>query len=309
MMRRSEANVRIGVLITLLVGVGVAALYGLLRPNSSGCIMTYMFPTYIPIPTPSNVTAMRYGLYLYHEGWKKIDFKEHIAKLSGVPVLFIPGNSGSYKQVRSLAAVSDRAYQGGPLDQGFYQEASKITVENTDIDISKISLPNQYAGMLDWLAVDLEGEHSATDGRILEEHTEYVVYAIHRILDQYKESYDARLQEGAASSGKLAKSVILVGHSMGGFVARAALVHPHLRKSAVETILTLSTPHQSPPLALQPSLGQFYARINQEWRKGYEVQTSRSGRYISDGPLSRVVVVSISGGYNDYQDLRRRNPT
>ncbi|KAG9141981.1 hypothetical protein Leryth_009335 [Lithospermum erythrorhizon] len=301
MMRRSEANVRIGALITLLVGVGVAALYGLLRPNSSGCIMTYMFPTYIPIPTPSNVTAMRYGLYLYHEGWKKIDFKEHIAKLSGVPVLFIPGNSGSYKQVRSLAAVSDRAYQGGPLDQGFYQEASKITVENTDIDISKISLPNQYAGMLDWFAVDLEGEHSATDGRILEEHTEYVVYAIHRILDQYKESYDARLQEGAASSGKLAKSVILVGHSMGGFVARAALVHPHLRKSAVETILTLSTPHQSPPLALQPSLGQFYARINQEWRKGYEVQTSRSGRYISDGPLSRVVVVSISGGYNDYQ--------
>lgn len=31
---------------------------------------------------------------------------------------------------------------------------------------------------------------------------------------------------------------------MGGFVARAALVHPGLRKSAVETILTLSSPHQ-----------------------------------------------------------------
>lgn len=35
--------------------------------------------------------------------------------------------------------------------------------------------------MLDWFAVDLEGEHSAMDGRILEEHTEYVVYAIHRV--------------------------------------------------------------------------------------------------------------------------------
>jgi hypothetical protein len=35
--------------------------------------------------------------------------------------------------------------------------------------------------MLDWYAVDLEGEHSAMDGRILEEHTEYVVYAIHRV--------------------------------------------------------------------------------------------------------------------------------
>lgn len=65
-----------------------------------------------------------------------------------------------------------------------------------------------------------------------------------QILDQYKESYEAREREGAATSGTLPKSVILVGHSMGGFVARAAVVDPHLRKSAVETILTLSSPHQ-----------------------------------------------------------------
>jgi len=65
-----------------------------------------------------------------------------------------------------------------------------------------------------------------------------------QILDLYKESWDARAREHAAISGILPKSVILVGHSMGGFVARAAIVHPHLRKSAVETILTLSSPHQ-----------------------------------------------------------------
>ena len=40
------------------------------------------------------------------------------------------------------------------------------------------------------------------------------------------------------------KSVILVGHSMGGFVARAAIIHPRLRKAAVATVLTLSSPHQ-----------------------------------------------------------------
>ncbi|KAG9158254.1 hypothetical protein Leryth_000383 [Lithospermum erythrorhizon] len=295
-MWRSKANVRIGALITLLVFVGVAALYGLLRPTSSACIMTYMFPTYIPISTPPNVTASRYGLFLFHEGREKIDFKERLKNLSGAPVLFIPGNRGSYKQVRSVAAVSARAFQGLPLIRPKIKGS-----ENNDIDISNILLPNQYGGMLDWFAVHLEGEHSAMDGRILEEHTEYVVYAIHRILDQYKESHDVRLQEGAASSGNLAKSVILVGHSMGGFVARAALIHPHLRKSAVETILTLSTPHQSPPLALQPSLAHCYAQINQEWRKGYEVQTSGSGHYISNAPLYRVVVISISGGYNDYQ--------
>lgn len=54
-------------------------------------------------------------------------------------------------------------------------------------------------------------------------------------------------------------------------------------------------------MALQPSLGHYYAQVNQEWRKGYEVQTSITGRYLSDPLLSHVVIISVSGGYNDYQ--------
>ncbi|KAK7338423.1 hypothetical protein VNO77_19032 [Canavalia gladiata] len=297
-----RAKIRVGVLIVVVVGICLAALYGLLKPISNGCIMTYMYPTYIPISSSESVSPVKYGLYLYHEGWKKIDFKEHLKKLSGVPVLFIPGNGGSFKQVRSLAAESDRAYQNGPLERTFYQEASLRPEEGgVDVNLFGFQLPNQYTSRLDWFAVDLEGEHSAMDGAILEEHTEYVVYAIHKILDLYKVSYDARTREGAAVSGSLPKSVILVGHSMGGFVARAAVIHPRLRKSAVETILTLSTPHQSPPVALQPSLGHYFAHVNSEWREGYKVQTTNTGHYVSDPLLSHVVVVSISGAYNDYQ--------
>ncbi|XP_028056689.1 uncharacterized protein LOC114260719 isoform X1 [Camellia sinensis] len=301
-MQGFKAKIRVAAVVIISIWIGLAAIYGLVKPISNGCVMTYMYPQYIPISSPANVSSSKYGLYLYHEGWKKIDFNDHVKKLSGVPVLFIPGNGGSYKQVRSLAAESDRAYQGGPLERTFYQEAS-LTLKKggVNIDAAGFGSPNHYISKLDWFAVDLEGEHSAMDGRILEEHTEYVVYAIHRILDQYKDSRDARVREGAAVSGNLPKSVILVGHSMGGFVARAAIIHPHLRKSTVETILTLSSPHQSPPVALQPSLGHYYARVNQEWKKGYEVQTSRSGRYVSDPPLSHIVVVSISGGINDYQ--------
>ncbi|XP_049382837.1 uncharacterized protein LOC125847215 isoform X1 [Solanum stenotomum] len=300
-MQGCRAKFRVIALVLLAICIGLAGLYSMLKPISNGCTMTYMYPTYIPVPTPKNVSSMKYGLHLYHEGWRKIDFNDHLKTLSGVPVLFIPGNGGSYKQVRSVAAESDRAYQGGPLEHSFYQEASLTLREGVDFDVTSTPLPYQYTSMLDWFAVDLEGEHSAMDGRILEEHTDYVVYAIHRILDHYKESHDARVKEGAAVSRSPPRSVILVGHSMGGFVARAAIVHPHLRKSAVETVLTLSSPHQSPPLALQPSLGQYYARVNHEWRKGYEVQTSSSGHHLSDPLLSHVVVVSISGGYHDYQ--------
>ncbi|KAF5734228.1 GPI inositol-deacylase-like isoform X4 [Tripterygium wilfordii] len=297
-----RSTLRLTTLIAITLWIGLVGLYGLLKPISNGCIMTYMYPTYIPIPTTDGVSYAKYGLYLYHEGWKKIDFKDHLKKLAGVPILFIPGNGGSYKQVRSLAAESDRAYQQGPLEHTFYEEAS-FTIEEggADMDVASFRLPSQYTSMLDWFAVDLEGEHSAMDGRILEEHTEYVVDAIHRILDQYKESRDARETEGAAVSWSLPKSVILVGHSMGGFVGRAVVIHPRLRKSAVETILTLSSPHQLPPLALQPSLGNYFAHVNREWRNGYEVQTSRIGHHVSDPFLSHVVVVSISGGYNDYQ--------
>ena len=54
-------------------------------------------------------------------------------------------------------------------------------------------------------------------------------------------------------------------------------------------------------MALQPSLGHYFAHVNQEWRKGYEVQSSRTGNHISDPSLSHVIVISISGGFNDYQ--------
>lgn len=95
------AKCRVVALVIVSVWIGLAALYGLLKPVSNGCIMTYMYPTYIPISTPEELSPGKYGLFLYHEGWKRIDFKEHLKKLNGVPVLFIPGNGGSYKQVIS----------------------------------------------------------------------------------------------------------------------------------------------------------------------------------------------------------------
>lgn len=58
---------------------------------------------------------------------------------------------------------------------------------------------------------------------------------------------------------------------------------------------------RSPPLALQPSLGHYFARVNHEWRMGFEAQRTHAGHYVSDPVLSHVVVISISGGYHDYQ--------
>ncbi|KAI5083289.1 hypothetical protein GOP47_0003032 [Adiantum capillus-veneris] len=273
-----------------------------------------MYPTYIPLPPTPNTSASKYGLFLYHEGWKKIDYHLKLLQLSGVPVLFIPGNGGSFKQVRSLAAESDRAFNAGPLEESFYQsgvltnaeanfEANRVDrVNGLEGNEEMHSLGRRYHNHLDWFSVDLDGEHSAMDGRILEEHTEYVVQAIHRILDRYKESLEARSKDRADLATTVPKSVILVGHSMGGFVARAAVVHSGLRKGAVQTVVTLSSPHLSPPVAMQPSLGYYFSRVNRAWRRGYSSSKRPGWRgSTSTLSLSHVVVVSILGGSRDYQ--------
>lgn len=98
-MESAKSKLRLGVVIVITAVIGIVGLYGLLKPIQNGCTMTYMYPTYIPISAPKNLSSNKYGLYLYHEGWKKIDFDQHLKQLNGVPVLFIPGNGGSYKQV------------------------------------------------------------------------------------------------------------------------------------------------------------------------------------------------------------------
>jgi glycosylphosphatidylinositol deacylase len=87
---------------------------------------------------------------------------------------------------------------------------------------------------------------------------------------------------------------------MGGFVARAAVVHRELRKGAVQTVLTLSSPHRSPPLAVQPSFGHFFSRVNDAWISGFRPAHMKGAHWVAPS-LSNVVVVSVAGGARDYQ--------
>lgn len=49
--------------------------------------------------------AGKYKLYLYREyGWDTND-------IDGVPVLFAPGNAGSFRQIRSIASSAARQYR------------------------------------------------------------------------------------------------------------------------------------------------------------------------------------------------------
>ncbi|KAF6038079.1 PGAP1 [Bugula neritina] len=74
--------------------------------------MTYMFEKMQYIKQNMLPSARqkypRYQLFAYGEGGQAEMFRDPSTPVQGVPVLFIPGNMGSYKQVRSLASVTYR---------------------------------------------------------------------------------------------------------------------------------------------------------------------------------------------------------
>jgi pimeloyl-ACP methyl ester carboxylesterase len=80
-------------------------------------------------------------------------------------------------------------------------------------------------------------------------------------------------------------SVVLVGHSMGGIIARGLFHLPNFRARSVSTIFTLGSPHRGPVIAADALLSRFYARTNRLWR----CQRASDERMPSDASCSVVL--------------------
>ncbi|KAI9243961.1 PGAP1-like protein-domain-containing protein [Sporodiniella umbellata] len=179
--------------------------------------------------------AGKYSLYLYRE--KGVDFTD---KPTGVPVLFIPGHAGSYKQVRSLAAEAAFSYYSKYENHAY-------------------SKPPGVAN-LDFFTVDFNEEFSALHGQSILEQAEYLNDAIDYILKLYPQTRLSDLVPDATS-------VIIIGHSMGGIVARTMLMMHNHQIGTINTIVTLSTPHLLPPAPFDWKISQLYDDINQIWQE------------------------------------------
>ncbi|XP_058468106.1 GPI inositol-deacylase isoform X2 [Malaya genurostris] len=144
------------------------------------CQMTYMYdyPQYLKIVLPENKYFPAYSLYSYLEGrqTQSVKYKEY----RGAPVLFIPGNGGSFKQVRSLASV-----------------AIQTTV-------------NKKRGNLNYFTVDLDEELSGVYGGVLRKQVEFVEICVKRIIELYARhsaSPTSVVIIGHSMGGKIAQAV------------------------------------------------------------------------------------------------------
>jgi hypothetical protein len=218
------------------------------------CIMSWMNPNYIPLEVPKNIFSYKYKLYMYREGSREL-------KVSGIPVLFIHGNAGSYKQARSLGpAVVKSRQTSGPSEDSFNSVMQSLHRANLSAGVS-----------IDLFTVDFTEELSAFHGQLLWDQAAYSNLCIKFILSMYK-------------TGQ--KSVIIVGHSMGGMVARAVPLLSNYKDESINTIITLSTPHREHPFLVDSSLHSFYTNVNNKW-------------ILEEERFSDMTVVSISSGFRD----------
>ncbi|QSL66694.1 hypothetical protein MERGE_001078 [Pneumocystis wakefieldiae] len=253
----------VGFSIVMLIMMSYSFIY--LQKDHSTCIIPAMYPSYIRLSEfdkKYTKYGRKYGLYLYKE--RKTSY---IQEFEGIPVLFIPGNAGSYKQVRSLA--SEAAYQ--------------FSLFKLNPSLAKYRSKN-----LDFFSVDFNNDYTAFHGQTLLDQVEYSNEAIKYILSLYKEARRKRNN----TRGYTPKSVIVIGHSMGGIVIRAMVMMPNYLSGSINTIITLSTPHLLPPILSDRKMKSIYDSVNKFWLQSYFNKNESN-------PLSAVSLISITGGNLD----------
>ncbi|KAL2315260.1 GPI inositol-deacylase [Schizosaccharomyces pombe] len=237
------------------------------RPQDNGCGKSYVWPSYVRfVDFDERYTrfANKYSLYLYRE--KSVEESD---EPSGIPILFIPGNAGSYKQVRAFAAQAAHVYANA------YAEDADGTLN---------------AGKLvpDFFVVDFNEDFSAFHGQTLLDQAEYVNDAIPYILSLYRQNRKIS-SEYDNEAFPPPTSVILLGHSMGGIVAQATFTMKNYVDGSVNTLITLATPHAMAPLPFDRHLVEFYESIKNFWSQSFLLSPEENS-------LDDVLLVSIAGG-------------
>lgn len=176
---------------------------------------------------------------------------------------------------------------------------------------------------VDFYTFDFRGEMSAFHADVLRSQSDFVLDSLLTLTQDYLLEDDG--QE---------KHIILVGHSMGGVIVRQTIslidghvdfltgllashterrttkprdpkvkeeIEERLEKmkklqKAIQSVITLGSPHNNPPWPLDHSIVDFYNELNSRWSN-----LSRIPEKASNFSVDPTIIVSISGSFKDVQ--------
>ena len=191
-------------------------------------------------------------------------------------------------------------------DEKFSQEGYSVPVYNSKYpfhtfnfinnSLNKFTIENNENDgiFFDFYTIDFNEEFSAFHGYSIEDQSNFVIESINHILSSYQRYKSYMI---------IPESVFIIAHSMGGVVARSAVMKLHqidenrflhnLTSSnegqKVNFLLTLGTPHIAPPLPFDHSIATFYSNLNNFYHNE------------KDNRLSNLTILSITSGYSDNQ--------
>ncbi len=191
-------------------------------------------------------------------------------------VLFVPGHEGQYQQARSLGAHG--------LNLTRHSSTFPRSLETETVDELWDGDMNAYAeDLLDFVydvyTIDFNGEGGALHGSRLCAQSEFVTQTLERLSQECGHEY--------------ADQITVVAHSLGGIVARKAVLDINEKRRQagdpllVRNVITLASPHSFIPLAVDSSVHNFHkALIQQE-------------RFYAEKNTSTYSLLSLSGGLRD----------
>lgn len=203
----------------------------------SKCEMTYSWPVYSnPVWAPPHAKYTVHGMYM----------KTVRPHFTGIPVLFVPGHLGSYRQARS------------------------ITRHLWDLDEE----------LFDVFTLDFQEELTALHGQFVMDQATYMNEVIRALLKQYRRQVRAASTSTSKSPPaiKAPDQVIIVAHSMGGIAARVAETLPNFKRHSIALVVTLGTPFDAPPFPFDASMAQVYERMRST---NGSIAPSEGAQYVS----------------------------
>lgn len=136
----------------------------------------------------------------------------------------------------------------------------------------------------DFFTVSFNKDYSALYGGVLMDQTTYVAHCIKTILALYHGKVD---------------NVVLIGHSMGGVIAKGALLlAPNMNASFASIIINLATPH-TPALVLDNVFANYYKELEKHLYKLKDAGV----KVISIGGGPRDILVTAAQTYDHTADI------